>query len=199
MEAAYLESILAESVVDVGFRRELDAARGFCAHHARAVFVADQRRSGALGASILLAASLDVRLRELESVHAAGGRSRGRLASMAARAPECPACARVRSSDAALAEGLVALTEDSRWADAAGAAPFCLEHVVALMGRRSMPGWWLPVEERLLARLRAIRDGLHGFAHTSAHDRRHLQTDSQRASVAEAADVLAGEPPTGGA
>ena len=51
-EAAYLESLLAESVNDVGFRATLDAARGFCAAHSRAVLKTDRRRSG-IGAGSL--------------------------------------------------------------------------------------------------------------------------------------------------
>jgi hypothetical protein len=188
--AAYLESILAESVNDVPFRQALDAGRGFCPTHARAVLEADRRRSGALGAAILLRATLAVRLRELEAVHAAGGRSRGRRAAEAARPPACPACARLAASDGWLVDGLVALAEDAAWASAASAAPFCLEHLVALLDRRSVPAWWTRVEAAQLDRLRTLRDRLDGFAHASAHDRRHLQTDDQRASVEEAADLL---------
>ena len=42
-EGAYLESILAESVNDVGFRQALDAGRGFCGRHAAAILDADRR------------------------------------------------------------------------------------------------------------------------------------------------------------
>ena len=55
-EAAWLESILAESVNDVPFRQALDAGRGFCGRHAAAVLDADRRRAGSLGAAILLRA-----------------------------------------------------------------------------------------------------------------------------------------------
>jgi len=63
-EAAFLEAILAESVNDVGFRADLDAARGFCASHSRAILDVDRRRAGSLGAAILLRAMLRVRLAE---------------------------------------------------------------------------------------------------------------------------------------
>jgi len=194
-ERAYLESVLAESVLDVRFRTALDAGRGLCAAHSRAILGHDRRGSGSLGASILLRATLGVRLRELEAVHADSGRGRGRKAADAARPPACPACARLASSDAVLVEGLVALCEDPAWAGAAAETPFCLDHLVTLMDRRPAPGWWMPVEARQLERLRGIRDRLDGFAHASAHDRRHLQTDEQRASVDEAADLLGGRLP----
>jgi hypothetical protein len=194
-ERAYLESILAESVLDVGFRTRLDSARGFCASHCRALLGHDRRGAGSLGASILLRASLAVRLRELEAVHADTGRGRGRRAAEAGRRPACPACERVGASDQVLTEGLVALCADGGWAAAASVAPFCLDHLVALMGRRAAPAWWLPVERRQLERLRDLQDRLDGFAHASAHDRRHLQTDAQRASVDEAADLLGGRQP----
>jgi hypothetical protein len=194
-ERAYLESVLAESVLDVGFRTRLDTARGFCAAHSRALLGHERRGSGSLGASILLRATLAVRLRELEEVHADAGRGRGGKATRAARQPACPACERVRGADHALAEGLVALCADPAWAGAAADAPLCLDHLVMLMDRRSAPAWWLPVERRQLERLRDLRDRLDGFAHASAHDRRHLQTDALRASVDEAADLLGGRQP----
>jgi hypothetical protein len=191
-EASYLESILAESVNDVPFRQALDAARGLCATHCRAFLAADRARSGSLGAAILLRATLVARLREIEAVHASGGRTRGRRSADAARPPACPACRRVAESDAWVVDGLVRLAEDAAWAEAASSAPFCLDHLVALMDRRSVPPWWLPIEERQLGRLRELRDRLERFAHASAYDRRHLQTADQVASVDEAADLLGG-------
>jgi hypothetical protein len=191
-EAAYLESILAESVNDVPFRRALDAARGFCSGHCRAVLEADRRRSGALGAAILLRATLVARLRDIEAAHAAGGWTRSRRWAEAARPPACPACQRLTQSGTWVVEGLVKLAEDPAWAAAVADAPFCLEHLVALMDRRTVPAWWPPVEARQLERLRDLRDRLDRFAHASAHDRRHLQTDDQRAAVGEAADLLGG-------
>lgn len=191
-EAAYLESILSESVNDIGFRQALDAGRGFCRAHARSILGADRARAGSLGGAILLRATLVPRLRELEAVHDAGGWSRARRSAEASRPPECPACRRVAETDAGVVAGLVRLTEDALWADAVGTAPFCLDHLVALMDRRSVPAWWPAIEERQLARLRDLRDRLERFAHASAHDRRHLQTPDQVASVDEAADLLGG-------
>ena len=192
LEAAYLEAMLAESVNDVPFREALDAARGFCARHSRAVLEADRRRAGSLGAAILLRATLRGRLRELDALHGTGGWSRGRRVGEASRPPACPACRRVAEADAVLVESLIRHVQQPAWAEAAAGAPFCLEHLVALVDRRSPPAGWLPVEERQLERLRALGERLDRFAHASAHDRRHLQTPDQVASVDEAADLLGG-------
>ena len=191
-ESAYLEAILAESVNDVPFREALDQGRGFCRPHSRAVLDADRRRAGSLGAAILLRATLRPRLRELEAIHGAGGWSRARRVGDASRPPACPACRRMADSDAAVVEGLLLLAEEPAWAEAVASAPLCLEHVVALADRRSQPAWWPAIEERQLERLRLLGERLDRFAHASAHDRRHLQTQDQIASVDEAADVLGG-------
>jgi hypothetical protein len=60
------------------------------------------------------------------------------------------------------------------------------------MDVRPVPTAWPPAEARQIARLQALRDRLGAFAHASAHDRRHLQTDDNRAAVDEAADLLSG-------
>ena len=192
-EDAYLESILAESVNDIPFREALDAARGFCARHVAAVLEADRRRAGTLGAAILLRATLVPRLRELEVANAAKGWSRARRVADAARPPACPACERDARTDAGRAESLVGLTADAAWADAVAGSPLCLDHLLALMAVRPAPKGWAAVETRQLERLGRLRDLLDGYAHTSSHDRRQLQTDEQRASPFEAARVLAGE------
>jgi hypothetical protein len=191
-EAAYLESILSESVNDVAFREGLDAARGFCGRHARAFLDADRARAGSLGAAILLRATLVARLRDVVAVAGARGWSRARKAGEARLAPACPACRRVAVADERSVETVVRLAADEAWAAAAAEAPFCLDHLLALMAIRPVPTGWTAVEARQVARLEALRDRLERFAHASAHDRRHLQTDDQRAAVDEAADVLHG-------
>lgn len=191
-EANYLESILAESVLDVGYRTRLDEARGYCRRHARAFLEADRRRSGTLGASILLRASLVARLRDVEAAAGARGWSRARRVADARRPPACPACERVAVADARSVETVVRQSEQPDWAEASSSAPFCLEHLLALMDVRPAPAAWTPVEAAQVERLRTLRDRLDAFAHASAQDRRHLQTDDQRASVGEAADLLAG-------
>ena len=191
-ESAYLESILAESVNDVGFRAALDTARGFCSAHARAVLDADRRRAGSLGAAILLRATLAVRLRELEAAHAAGGRTRSRRLEAAARPPSCPACDRVTRAGASVVASLARLTSDAAWAEAAAAAPLCLDHLLRLASHRPTTAAWPAIEARQLDRLRRLRDDLDGYAHASSHDRRHLQTDAHRAAADQAADLFDG-------
>ncbi len=192
-DALWLESILAESVNDIPFRLALDHARGLCPRHARRVLDADQQRAGRLGAAILLRASLAARLRDIEAVHAARGWTRSRRAAEAARPPACPGCARDASTTAWVTAAIVRLAEDPSWCAAIGTAPFCLEHVVLLLRERSSSRGWAAAEARQIERIRDLRDLLEGFAHTSSHDRRHLQTEAQRASVDLAADLLAGD------
>lgn len=191
-EAAYLESILSESVNDIPFRQALDGARGFCARHSRAVLDADRARSGSLGASILLRATLVARLPEIEAAAGARGWSRSRRVADARRPPACPACERVASADARSVATVVRLSVDDAWAEAAATAPFCLAHLLALMDVRPVPPSWSAVEARQVSRLQALRDRLDAYAHASAHDRRHLQTDDNRAAVDEAAELLGG-------
>ena len=147
---------------------------------------------GTLGAAILLRATLVARLRDLEATGAAGGWTR----SAERRRP--PGRRHVRR-----AGGSRSRTRGSwrGWCDSrrirpgprpSATAPLCLEHLVALMDRRTVPAWWPAIESRQLGRLRDLRDRLERFAHASAHDRRHLQTDDQRASVEEVADLLGG-------
>ena len=192
-DTQWLESILSESVNDIPFRQAFDAARGFCRRHARETLDADRRRSGSLGAAILLRASLAARLRDLEAAHAAGGRTRARRVEAAARPPACPGCAREAATDAWLASAVVRLAADPAWAEAAGRAPFCLDHLVALVGERGGSPGWVAAEARQLERLRGLRDLLDGYAHTSSYDRRHLQSDEQRAAVDATADLLAAD------
>ncbi len=194
-EDAYLESVLAESVNDVGFRQSLDSARGFCARHTRAMLEADRRRSGSLGAAILLRAMLAVRITELEAAHGAAGRTRSKRVQAAVRLPACPLCARVTRADEVLIDSLVALVEEAAWAQAASAAPFCLEHLLALIAQRPAASAWTTIESRQLDRMRGLRDQLGSYAHASSHDRRHTLTDAQRGSVDAAADLLAGPAP----
>jgi len=192
-DGAYLESLLAESVNDVRFRHALDAARGFCALHSRDVLEADRRRSGSLGAAILLRATLVTRIRDLEAAHAARRRHRGKRLAEAARPPACPACERLARNEAGLLDWLAAQAADPAWAKAMETARFCLDHLMALLARKPATGAWGDIEDRQLDRLRGVRDLLERFAHASSQDRAHLQTDEQRAAVDAAADLLGGQ------
>jgi Family of unknown function (DUF6062) len=197
-EAAYLESILAESVNDVQFRAALDDARGFCEDHSVALLAADRRGAGGVGAAILLWATLSIRHRELEAAAAGGRRRRGRRIADAARPPSCPACERVGGAQARALERLITLAEQPPWADAVGSAPFCLRHLTALLARHPGTPLWDSIEARQIDRLRDLRDRLDGYAYTSSHDRVHLQTDAQRRAPDEAAQLLGGGRPEPG-
>ena len=192
-DAQWLESILAESVNDIPFRQSLDSTRGLCQRHAREVLEADRRRAGSLGAAILLRATLVARLREIEVVHSSRGWTRTRRGEEAARPAACLGCAREATTRSWVAGAIVRLAEDEAWSAAVGAAPFCLEHLVLLLRERTASPGWAAAQSRQLERLRDLRDLLEDFAHTSSHDRRHLQTDDQRAAVDLAADLLAGD------
>jgi hypothetical protein len=193
-ERSYMASILAEFVNDVPFRRRLDEARGFCESHVHALVEADRRGSGGLlGPAILFHAVLRIRLREVAAAVGASGRSKSKRATEARTPPRCPICAEVRRADQVTVAGLVHLTADPAWAEAAAAADLCLDHVVALMAEAPATAAWSAVETTQLARLRDLEDRLESFVQRSSHDRRHLITDPERASLAAAASLLGGD------
>jgi uncharacterized protein DUF6062 len=193
-ERTYIESILAEFVNDVAFRGRLDKARGFCEPHVHALVEADRRGSGGLvGPAILFHAVLRVRLREVATAQGARGRSKSKRVAEARTPAACPICADVARADLVTVAGLVQLATDPAWAEAAASAQLCLEHLLALMNADPGTASWSAIEVRQLARLRDLHDRLESFAHRSSHDRRHSITNSQRASVAAAADLLGGD------
>jgi hypothetical protein len=189
----YSEAYLYESVNDVGFRADLDVARGMCGDHVREMLRADRRQAGgALGPAILLDAMLRVREAELRAVVGARGPMRSRRVREAARPPVCPVCAEVSLRVEGILRHLMRLTADPSWANAVGRADLCLDHLVAMMAAPGRPSGWADVERRQLDRVHRLRERLIAFADHSAHDRRHLVTADERASVEEAAAVLGG-------
>jgi uncharacterized protein DUF6062 len=191
-----IAAILAESVNDRGFRRDLDRARGFCPAHTHDVLAADRRESGgSVAAAILFGAVANVRGEELESAVLERGRTRTNRLAASRRAPDCPACAESAAAEGHAVARLLDRTADAGWSDALGGAEVCFDHLLAL----SIPGAavapWAPVEERQRARIRELRERLRLFAHHSSHDRRHLITDEERRSADEAARLLGGTPP----
>jgi hypothetical protein len=191
-ERSYVGSILAEFVNDVPFRAGLDRARGFCEPHVHALVEGDRRGSGGLlGPAILFHAILRVRLREVGSAHVAKGRSKSKRIAEAQALVRCQICAEVRRGDLVTSAGLAQLTADPAWAEAAAAAPLCLDHLLGVLA--ADPAASPTVEARQLARLLELHDQLESFARRSSHDRRHSITDAERASVASAASVLGGD------
>jgi Family of unknown function (DUF6062) len=193
--ARFMDGFLYESVNDVTFRRDLDAARGFCGPHTHALFEADRKLSGGmLGSAILLGAIMRIREQELGAAQRARGISRGRRVQDAARPATCLVCAEAAHLDEVTAGSLVRLAADAQWATALGAAEFCLQHLLAIMAAPGRPPGWTTVEQQQLERIGVLRELVAGFAHNSSHDRRHLTTPEQVAAPARAAAFLGGDP-----
>jgi hypothetical protein len=190
----YISAILGEMVNDRGFRRDLDAARGFCTRHTHAVTAATRRESGGtVAAAILFGAIASVRARELASGFGDRGRSRQRRLDETRRAPSCPVCAESATAEQHAVARLAERLDRPDWADAIAAAPLCLDHLARLAAAAEADAW-RPVGERQLARVDALITQLRSFAHHSSHDRRHLITDEERRSADEAASLLGGTP-----
>ncbi len=195
----FVDGILAESVTDRAFRRELDEARGFCRAHTHALLTADRRESGGtVAAAILLGAVVAVRGREVEALSAERGRSRSRLLAEARRPAICPVCAHAADSEATVVGRLADLAAEPGWAAALERAELCVDHLLGLAARMSASPAWRSIAGQQVARIQALGERLRSFAHHSSHDRRHLVTDDERASAAEAATFLGGTPPDQG-
>jgi hypothetical protein len=193
--AGYIRAFLYESVVDVGFRQELDRTRGLCRPHTWQTLAVNRAESGGtLGASILFGAVLAIRARELDAVLTAGSRTRSKRASEAATAPACPVCRVEAESVATAIRSIHDLAADAAWAEATANGPFCIDHLVALIARRPPSAVWDGIERRQAARVQDIRDRLERFAKHSSHDRRHHLTDEERQAADDASAFLGGSP-----
>ena len=191
--ARFLESMLWERVSDVGFQRELVEARGFCPRHTHEVVIADRRHmGGTLGSAILFGTVLRERLRELEDARRHAGRTRGRRLEAARAAPTCPACAQCDAAVSDAVAGLIEVAADPAWSEALAAAPFCLDHLERLMIAGAGADPWRTIEDRQVARLRALADRLASFVHHSSHDRRHLLTEDELRAADSVEGLLGG-------
>jgi hypothetical protein len=189
----FIDAILWESVNDVEFRRELDAARGFCEAHSRALLNADRAQSGgSLGAAILYHAILAIRTSELAVAMGTSGRTRRRRAEAAAAPAACPVCRIGRDAEAGTIRRLRQLSGDPPWAHVLATADVCLAHIAALLRDGPATNQWRDLERRQLDRLRSIVTRLEGFVFHSGHDRRDQMTDAERRAVEEAASLLGG-------
>jgi len=199
-QARFLDGWLYERVNDVRTRRELDETRGLCDDHLHALLAADRARAGGgLGTAILYDAMLRIRLHQLTRAHGERGRGRSKRLSEAAAPPACLVCKEAAAGEQAVLDGLLWHLGDPAWAEATAAAPLCLAHLRDLMSAGSGDARWAPVEARQLARVHALQERLVAFAHLSSHDRRHLRTAEQEASVDEAAALLGRDRRAGGA
>ena len=192
-ERATLDAIIAERVLDIGFRAGLERDYGFCRRHSAELLEADRRGSGILGSSILFGAIVERRTATLRDALGARGRRRRQQLTAAARRPPCQACTQGASAVEIALARLVERSPDPAWAAAMREIPFCLDDLVALLAAAGDAPGFAPIADHHLDRLDGLRRRLDGYAHHSAQDRRHLLTDDERAAADEAARLLAGD------
>ncbi len=192
-ERATLDAIIAERVLDIGFREGLEREHGFCRRHAAELLEANRQASGSLGSSILFGAIIERRVVALRAALGGRGRSRRQRLAEAGRRPPCIACGQGATGvDIALAR-LVERSADPAWAAVMLEIPFCLDDLTALLAAAGDSAAFAPIAAHHLDRLDDLRARLGGFVDHSAQDRRHLLTDEERAAADEAAKLLAGD------
>lgn len=188
-----LDSIIAEHVLDIPFRGELERKKGFCRHHLRELIEVDRRGTGGiLGSSILYGAMLERRLEVLRSAIGSRGRGLRTRLGVARKRPPCIACAQGATGVETALGRLVQRSHDAEWAAATADAPFCLDDLIALWTVAGDDAGFEPVARRQLDRLEDLRVRLEGFVDHSAHDRRQRLTDMERVAAREASEVLGG-------
>lgn len=192
-ERATLDAIIAERVLDLGFRAGLERDHAFCRRHVAELIEADRRASGILGSSILYGAMLERRLAALRDAVGRGGRSRRSRLAAARRRPPCLVCSQGATGvDTALGR-LAERAAGSAWAALLADIPFCLDDLGALIAAADDAPAFERIVHAQLARVDDLRARLEGYAHHSAQDRRHLVTDGERAAAQEAATLLGGD------
>ena len=191
-ERGTMDSIIAERVLDIGFREGLEREHAFCRRHAAELIVADRRAAGILGSSILYGAMITRRVATLREALALRGRGRRGRLERVLRRPACLACAQgVSGVDVALAR-LSERASDAAWGPVIAEIPFCMDDLVALLATGGDAPAMARVAERQLARLDDLARRLDGYAYHSAQDRRHLLTEDERSAADEAARMLGG-------
>lgn len=192
-ERATLDAIIAERVLDIGFREGLEREHGFCRRHSAALLEANRQASGSLGSSILFGAIIERRLAMLRDALGARGRGRRqRLADAGRRAP-CIACSQGASGVEIALARLVQRSTDPAWAAVMLEVPFCLDDLTALLVAAGDDATFEPIAAHHLDRVDELRRRLGGFVDHSAQDRRHLLTDDERAAADEASRLLSGD------
>jgi len=192
-ERATLDAIIAERVLDLGFREGLEREHGFCRRHSAELLEANREASGILGASMLFGAIVERRLAALRDALRARGRARRQRLTAATQRPPCIACTQGASAVEISMARLVERSADPAWAAAMGEIPFCLDDLTALLVTAGDQALFAPIAEHHLDRLEGLRQRLAGYADHSAQDRRHLMTDEERTAADEAARLLAGD------
>ena len=196
-EQRLIDAVIGEAVNDVGVRRRLERAGGYCRRHAGLLPIRERARGGGtLGSAILLGSVLEARLERLRALDGAGGRRlHGPLELRTA--PSCPLCADIHASVAAVRTVLLSRLEDSGWAEALATAVLCLDDLMALWqvvarsdGR--VRDAWHPVGAAQLGRLAGIVAAAQGYIAHSSHDRQSELTDEERAAADRIVSLLAG-------
>ena len=192
-ERATLDAIIAERVLDLGFREGLEREHGFCRRHSAELLEANREASGILGASMLFGAIVERRLAALREALRVRGRARRQRLTAATQRPPCIACTQGASAVGISIARLGERSADPAWAAAIREIPFCLDDLTALLVAAGDRASFAPIAEHHLDRLEALRQRLAGYADHSAQDRRHLMTDEERTAADEAARLLAGD------
>jgi hypothetical protein len=191
----YLESLLYQHTTDRAYRDRFVAGGGFCGRHVRAAVVADTVGNGdGVGGGIFLRSQLAARRRALEGAN--GFRAAKRIRDATRAAWDCPVCENEQTLSVAAAKRLVDLTRsDDVWCEWVTSAPWCLAHLgdVLASAADSGRGTLAKLRDRQLVQMTEIEGRLEALAHDSAHGRRDAVTPKVRASVKEAADILAGD------
>jgi hypothetical protein len=194
----FVDAVIAEAVTDVGARRRLDAAGGYCAAHATLLPVRERaKRGGTLGSAVLLASVLRARLDALDAAASGGRRLAGRIESLRAPA-RCPVCRDVEASTGSMLTIVIGRLADPAWADALTRSPLCLDdlllvwHVIARSDGRTQDAW-RPIAAAQVARLRVALATADSYVDHSGHDRQSELTDLERAAADGLVRVLAGD------
>ena len=192
-ERATLDAIIAERVLDVGFREGLEREHGFCRRHSAELLEANREASGILGSSMLFGAIVERRLATLREAFQVKGRGRRQRLAAATERPPCIACNQGASAVEISTARLLERSADPAWVAAMREIPFCLDDLTTLLVAAGDQASFAPIAEHHLDRLEGLRARLAGYADHSAQDRRHLMTDEERTAADEAARLLAGD------
>ncbi len=191
----YLDSLLYQHTADRTYRDRFLAGGGFCRRHVRAAVVADMAGNGdGVGGGIFLRSQLAARRRALEA--ADGFRAAKRLREATRPAWDCPVCEQEEAFARSVSRRLLQLaSSEPAWHQAVTSAAWCLTHLGVILAAAAEAGGRTlhELRDRQLAGMRDIEARLEALAHDSSHGRRDRLTPEVRASVSEAADLLAGD------
>jgi hypothetical protein len=191
-ERATMDAILAERVLDIGFREGLERDHAFCRRHAGALVAADREAAGILGSSILYSAMIGRRLATLRTAVGSRGRGRRQRFDAIARRPPCQVCGQGATGVEVAIARLVERSADPAWATATAGIAFCLDDLTRLLAAGGGVPAMTSIVESQLARIEELVRRLDGYAYHSAQDRRNLLTDEERSAADAAARLLGG-------